>query len=180
MHRINYIVYAFWLYVINRWISYFPFHGIRLLFFRPMFAAIGKKNAFLMGVQFRNPRNIFIGDHNVINAGVLLDGRNGKLVIGNHVDIATCTYIWTLEHDPHSDNFTDRPGDVIIEDYVWIGSRALILPSVRIGKGAVVAAGSVVTKDVEPMSIVGGVPAKVIGKRNSALTYTKFHRPWFQ
>jgi len=180
MQRINYIVYAFWLYVINRWISYCPFHSIRLLFFSPMLAALGNKNSFLMGVTFRNPRNIQIGDHNVINAGVMLDGRNGKLVIGNQVDIATGTYIWTLEHDPNSDDFADRAGDVIIEDHVWIGSRATILLGVRIGRGAVVAAGAVVTKDVSPMSIVAGVPATVIGTRTSALTYTKFHRPWFQ
>ena len=64
--------------------------------------------------------------------------------------------------------FSGRPGDIpetVIEDDVWIGLRAIIMAGVRIGRGAIVAAGAVVTKDVEPYSIVGGIPAKVIGKR---------------
>lgn len=73
-----------------------------------------------MGVTFRNPRNIFIGDNNVFNQRVLLDGRNAKLTIGNNVDIAQETNIWTLEHDVHDDYHKDSGGEVIIEDFVWI------------------------------------------------------------
>ena len=58
---------------------------------------------------------------------------------------------------------------IIVEDDVWIGARAIILPGVRIGKGAIIGAGAVVTKDVEPYSIVGGVPAKLIKRRKSLL-----------
>lgn len=60
---------------------------------------------------------------------------------------------------------------IFIDDYVWIGVGAIVLQGVKIGKGAVIAAGSVVTKDIEPYSIVAGVPAKVIGKRNPDLDY---------
>jgi len=74
----------------------------------------------------------------------------------------------------------DKGAPVTIEDYVWIGHRAIIMPGVTIGRGAVVAAGAVVTKSVPPMSIVAGVPAKIIGQRHSALKYTKYHRPWFE
>jgi len=55
---------------------------------------------------------------------------------------------------------------VVIEDHVWIGMRAIILPGVRIGRGAVVAVGAVVTRDVEPLTVVAGVPARVIGSRD--------------
>lgn len=63
--------------------------------------------------------------------------------------------------------FSGRPEqrDLVIEDDVWIGARTTILKGVCIGRGAVVAAGAVVTKDVDPYSIVGGVPARLIGRR---------------
>ena len=67
----------------------------------------------------------------------------------------------------------------MIEDYVWVATRATVLPGVTIGEGAVVAAGAVVTKDVEPYTIVGGVPARSIGVRNRALSYTQNFQPWF-
>jgi len=83
-----------------------------------------------------------LGDHCVINRGVLLDGRGGQLFIGNNVDIAQEAAIWTLGHDPHDDYHGDSPGPVTIGDYAWIGHRAIIMPGVSIGRGAVVAAGA--------------------------------------
>jgi Acetyltransferase (isoleucine patch superfamily) len=69
----------------------------------------------------------------------------------------------------------------LIEDYVFIGPRAIILPGVKIGKGAVVAAGAVVTKDVAPFSVVGGVPAKIIGERKiKNLSYKLGRARWFR
>ena len=133
-----------------------------------------------MGVELRHGRNVFIGDRVVINRKVLLDGRGGRLVIGNDVDIAQETNIWTLEHDVNSDTHAAKGSDVTIEDHVWIASRVTILPGVRIGQGAVVASNSVVTKDVPPMAIVGGVPAKVIGQRRNRLDYQLHFRPWFE
>jgi len=133
-----------------------------------------------MGVEVRKPGNIYVGDHVSINRKVLLDGRGGRLMIGNNVDIAQETNIWTTEHDVHSDFHTSTAGDVIIEDYVWIASRCTILPGVRIGRGAVVAANSVVTKDIPPMAVVGGIPARIIGERKSKLKYNLNFRPWFQ
>ncbi len=145
-----------------------------------MLGKLGKRGGILMGVEVRKPKNIFIGDYVMVNRKVLLDGRGGKLIIGNNVDIAQETNIWTLEHDVHDDYHTSRGADVIIEEYVWIASRCTILPGVRIGRGAVVASNSVVTKDVPAMAIVGGVPAKIIGERKSKLKYTLMHNPWFQ
>jgi acetyltransferase-like isoleucine patch superfamily enzyme len=167
-------------YVFNRFLMYIPSCHVRLFLFRLRVAKLGNGVGLLMGVELRSGRNVSIGDRVVINKGVLLDGRGGRLIIGNDVDIAQETNIWTLEHDVHSDAHLDKGGDVLIEDHVWIASRATILPGVRIGKGAVVACGSVVTKDVPPMAIVGGVPAKVIGMRRSQLNYSLHFRPWFE
>ena len=75
------------------------------------------------------------------------------------------TWIFTLEHDPHSNNHSVKGGDVIIESNVWIASRVTILPGVTIGEGAVIASGALINKDVKPYTIVGGVPAKFIKNR---------------
>ena len=157
-----------------------PFPSIRMLFVRKMFAKIGKNTFFLRGVNFINPHNIEIGENCVLNNKVFLDGRGGKLIIGNNVDIAREVNIWTLEHNVHDDFHKAMGGEVIIEDYVWIASRVTILPSVKIGKGAVVACGAVVTKDIPSMAIVGGVPAKLIGKRKSELKYMLNYKPKFR
>ena len=167
-------------YVFNRFLMYVPSCHFRLFFLRLRVAKLGKGVGLLMGVELRNGRNVFIGDRVVINRKVLLDGRGGRLVIGDDVDIAQETNVWTLEHDVHSDTHADKGGDVVIEDHAWIASRVTILPGLRIGKGAVVASNSVVTKDVPPMAIVAGIPAKVIGQRRSRLNYRLHFRPWFE
>ncbi len=141
---------------------------------------LGSKASILRKVEVFKPSNISIGNNSVINTKVLLDGRGGKVTIGNNVDIAREANIWTLEHEPNSDYHKIKGGDVVIEDYVWVASRATILPGTTIGKGAVVASGALVTKDVQPMTIVAGVPAKVIGQRNSKLLYELDYKPIFQ
>ena len=180
MAKINFIVTRFFAYLLRRWVSCIPFHLIRLQIYRLSGLRVGKNCSILMGCELRYPNKIILGDHCVINRDVLLDGRGGPLTIGNNVDIAQEAVIWTLGHDIHDDSHHDKGAAVTIEDYVWIGHRAIIMPGVTIGRGAVVAAGAVVTKSAPAMSIVAGVPAKIIGQRHSALNYTKFHRPWFE
>lgn len=93
-----------------------------------------------------------------------IDCRKG-VFIGKNVCLATGVRIWTLQHDYNDVNFKCVGAPVYIKDYCWICSYSIILPGVTIGEGAVVAAGAVVTKDVEPWTVVGGCPARVIGKR---------------
>ncbi len=134
----------------------------------------------MMNVEFRDGKNIKIGDYCFINKYTLLDGRGGKLTIGNNVDIAQEVNIWTLSHDPHDDFHGVWGKEVIIEDYAWIASRVTIMPGIHIGRGAVVAAGSIVTKDVPAMAIVAGSPAKIVGERKSNLQYRLDWQPWFK
>lgn len=176
----SYLSNLFSAYVFNVWLMSVPSHTIRLFFLRKILGKVGNETNFLRGVEIRNGKNIFIANNSVINARVLLDGRGGKLVIGSNVDIAQETNIWTLEHDVNSDTHQDSGADVVIEDYAWIASRVTILPGVKIGRGAVIAAGAVVTKDVPAMAIVGGVPAKVLGQRKSKLNYKLNYRPLFR
>lgn len=141
-----------------------PFHSIRKLFFRLAGVKIGKNSYVHMGARLYLPINITIGNGTIIGDNCFLDGR-AKLTIGDNVDIASQVLIYNSEHDIHSEGFDPIEEPVEIGDYVFIGPRAIILPGVKIGKGAVVAAGAVVTVDVGPFKIVGGVPAKPIGER---------------
>ena len=120
--------------------------------------------AFYAGFHIREPKNITIGTGSTIGPKVLLDGRCG-LKIGKSVVVAYEAIIWTLNHDYNDVHFCGKGAPVTIEDYAWICSRSIILPGVTIGEGAVVASGALVTHDVAPYTIVGGVPAKVIGMR---------------
>jgi acetyltransferase-like isoleucine patch superfamily enzyme len=167
-------------YIFNEWIMFFPSHYVREFFIKKTVKSFGANSTVLMQVEFRTGKNISIGKNTIINKRVLLDGRGGQLIIGDNVDIAQETNIWTLEHDVHDDKHSSKGGDVIIEDQVWIASRVTILPGVKIGRGAVIAANSVVTKDVEPLTIVGGIPAKFIGVRKNELQYTLNYKPLFR
>lgn len=158
----------------------FPSHNLRRLFLKSIRMKIGNKSYLLRNVEILSPSNIEIGNNCAINSHTLLDGRGGKIIIKDNVDIAREVNIWTLEHDPHDDFHKTKGGNVIIENDVWIASRVTILPNITIGKGAVIASGSVVTKDVPPMSIVAGIPAKVIRQRKSKLMYKIDYAPLFR
>ncbi|MOA44598.1 Maltose O-acetyltransferase [compost metagenome] len=113
---------------------------------------------------------VTIGPGTTIDQGVRLDGRGG-LTIGSGVSVAPDVYLLSADHDPQSTDFAGRTAPVTIEDQAWIGTRAMVLPGVTVGRGAVVAAGAVVTRDVAPYTIVGGVPARLIGQRREDLSY---------
>jgi acetyltransferase-like isoleucine patch superfamily enzyme len=167
-------------YLLNEWLLFFPSHHFRRWLINKKIKKLGNQTYFLIGVKLRNGKNIAIGNNCVVNSNVLLDGRGGNLKVGDNVDIAQETNIWTLSHIPNDDFHGTKGLDVTINDYVWIGSRVTILPGVTIGKGAIIAAGSIVTKDVDSLSIVGGVPAKKIGKRKNKLKYTLNYKPLFK
>lgn len=153
-----------------------PLHFVRWIVFRAGGIKIARRSTIHTGVRFYDPRNIVIGEDTVIGEGAVLDGRD-KLTIGNHVDIASEVMIYNSEHDLSSEDFAAHNGTVRIEDYVFIGPRAIILPGVTIGKGGVVGAGAVVTRDVPPHAIVAGVPAKIIGERKNKNLHYRLGRP---
>ena len=152
------------LYFIHAVSCHVPFAILRHGVFRFAGVKIGKGSKVHMGCRFFKPDNVSIGEDTIVGDNAFLDGRE-TLTIGNHVDIASQVLIYNSEHDLKSATFEAKSEAVTVEDYVFIGPRVIILPGVHIGKGAVVAAGAVVTKDVEPMVIVGGVPAKEISRR---------------
>lgn len=155
--------------------TYIPSHTLRNGIWRAFGLKIGTMSTLHTGVRVFDPRNIEVGDGTIIGFATFIDGR-AKVKIGNHTDIASEVMIYSQEHDLSAPDFKARSGKVIIGDYVFIGPRAIILPGVNIGDAAVIAAGAVVTKDVEPGSIVGGVPAKLIAERNLKNPHYKLGR----
>lgn len=162
--------------IFGRW----PSRRIRHWIAYRLIKSVGKGCFFGIRTSFMSPWNIRLEERVVINPDCHLDGRGGGLTIGKDVDIGPWTHIWTLQHDPNDPNHGTNGGAVVIEDHVWIASRVTVLPGITIGRGAVVACGSVVTKDVPELAIVAGIPAKVIGNRQNPLTYELNYYPRFR
>lgn len=125
-----------------------------------------KKRVPVLGMfKVENPRNVELGNNVGINSGVYILGHN-KIKIGNNVVLSVNCMIIDTGLDvsrfatdfpvPHTKSFVE------IKEYVWIGAGAIILPGVTVGKRSIIAAGSIVTKDVPPYSVVAGNPAIVI------------------
>lgn len=153
----------FKLLIVNR-SGWCPFWCWRKFVYQLAGLKIGKGSKIHVFCRFFEPKNIEIGEDTIVGEFCFLDGRD-KLKIGNHTDIASRVLIYNSEHDINHPKFEAIEKPVEIGDYVFIGPRAIILPGVKIENGAVVAAGAVVTKDVPPSKIVGGVPAEVISER---------------
>jgi len=123
----------------------------------------GKNLDIRFPVKFEGKEYIEIGDDVSINAFVHIWGH-GRVIIGDRVMIASHTIITTLSHNINYEMMRFAPvisQPIVIEDDVWVGSNVTILPGIRIGKGAVLAACSLITKDVPPYAIMMGVPAKI-------------------
>ena len=165
-------------YLYNNLLTHIPSAYLRRCFLQLWLADLSNGVNVQMRCRFLNGRKISLGKRNVINFGCLLDGRKFHIKVGNDVSIGPEASILTLGHDTQSPTFEDQGGDVVINDYAWIGFRAIILPGVTIGEGAVVGAGAVVSRDVQPYSIVAGNPATKIGERNRDLTYRLDYNPW--
>lgn len=157
-------------YFLNNILPLIPSWSVRRMIMKGLGIKIGKGSFISKNTYFMAPKMFEIGEHSDINRGCLIDARGG-IVIGNSVSISHKVNIVTGGHYPNSRNFQGKYMPVRIEDYVWLGIGCTILQGVVVGKGAIVCAGAVVTKDVEPYDIVGGVPARKIGSRSHDLDY---------
>jgi acetyltransferase-like isoleucine patch superfamily enzyme len=159
------------LFVCNRIVGHLPSHALRKFFYRAvMKIEIGEKSYVFCRAHFDTRGGFKMGRHSTINEECRLDNRGG-ITIGDNVSISAQVCILTADHDPRSPTFAGRERAVRIDDHVFIGTRAMILPGTTIGRGAVVAAGAVVTKEVAPLAIVAGSPAREIGRRDPTLDY---------
>ena len=167
------------LYTCNKIVAKIPSHRFRLWFYKKVMKfAIGKKSTVFLNCSFDSSSGFTMGNNCVLNAKCRMDTR-GTITIGENVSISEEVVVLTADHDPYTPNFYGKIKTVNIDDYVWIGTRAMILPGVTLHKGCLVA-GAVVTKSVPPFEIWGGVPAKKIGVRNKELQYTVDYRRFLQ
>jgi len=167
-----------YLYGFNRYWDFecgrIPSHRIRNFMYRTIWLIeLAPKAVVYWGAEIRAGYNLTIGEGSIIGDNALLDARN-KIIIGKNVNFSSRVSIYTEHHDhrdPYFRGNSDGSFRVQIDDRAWIGPNVTILHSVHIGEGAIVAAGSVVTKDIPTFAIVAGIPAKVIGERNHDLRY---------
>lgn len=166
-------------YLTNHVVSAIPSYALRHRWYRLMGVHLGPGAGVQMGcyLWFFGPGQVRrdavrIGAHTRINRGCCLDARAG-LVIGDNVSVSPEVSILTTQHDWRAPGFPLQSRPVVIGDHVWIGMRATILPGTTIGRGAVVAAGAVVSGTVPPLAVVAGVPARQVATRpEAALDYT--------
>lgn len=150
-----------------------PSHRLRRLVYRALGAEIGKNVVFHFRTEVRGLYCLKIGDGTIIGDNALLAAQRG-LTIGRNVNLSSNVSIYSGAHDHRDPYFRSTPATtrpINIGDRVWIGSNAIILTGVNIGEGAVVCAGAVVTKDVEPYTVVAGIPAKKVNERPRNLRY---------
>ena len=145
------------------------FNLIKSNYLRIQGAKVGKRVTFYPGIKINPSMNIRIGNHVDLAWGVIITTKGG-VDIGDRTLIGYRTQILSANHIiPEKEGKIFDSGHsyerVIIENDVWIGANCIITAGVQISEGAIVAAGSVVTKDVRPFTIVGGVPAKLIKLR---------------
>jgi len=157
-------------YIPNFIVNKIPSYKIRHFYYKYVLKIqIGKGTSIHLNTKFFEGK-LIIGTNTTINRNCFFDTR-GTIFIGNNVSISPDVHFITADHDINTPYFEYRQAKIHIDNYVFIGTRATILPGVYIGEGAVVCAGAVVNNNVPAFTIVGGVPAKKIGDRISNLDY---------
>lgn len=141
-----------------------PFSSFKVAILRLFGAQIGQRVRIKPGVRVKFPWRLSIGDHSWIGENAWLDNVD-SITIASHVCISQDVYLCTGNHDWSDPHFQLIPAAIVIEESSWIAARAVIGPGVTVGKGAVLALGSVTGRSLEPMTIYAGNPAQPIKQR---------------
>jgi maltose O-acetyltransferase len=168
-------------YVLNHVVNRIPLTSIRMRAYSSLGVHLDDVESTMisLGVELWRAGALSMGPRSVIGQRCYVDARAG-ISIGSDVSISREASILTATHKVDCPDFSPTFGPVRLDSHSWIGMRAMILPGVRIGEGAVVGAGAVVARDVDPYTVVGGVPAKVLRKRAEPMSYELDWRPsWF-
>lgn len=167
--RLAFLHYSYVINIIHTIIFILP-PILRAPFWNIILGNYGKRVFIDSNVYFRYPSTIHLGDDVSINRGCEFfsswhDKKQTKISIGNNVRLGPAIRFFAAGHEMDDINLADNSASIYVKDNVWIGGNSTILQGVTIGEGAIIAAGSVVAKTVEPYTVVGGVPAKKIKDR---------------
>jgi maltose O-acetyltransferase len=177
MSKVKHFINSLKFYIYNEWISCLPIHFFRILYLKKMLGvSIGNDSFIHMRCFFCEGSIIRIGENTVIGTGVYL---SGEITIGNNVSLTAFCHIQSSSHYKNSPIFEGYSKPIIIDNRAWIGVRSYIGPGIHIGEGGILAAQSVLTKDIMPFTVWGGCPAKEISKRSSDINYTVYYFPIF-
>jgi maltose O-acetyltransferase len=172
-------------FVLNLVASRIPWRAPRMRVYRAFGVHLEdiETSTIMLGSEVWSPHRLSIGANTVIGRQCIVDCRaraveqEFSVTIGRNVNITSQVVLVAGKHQIHSPTFETASAPIVVEDYAWISLRAIVLGGVTVGEGAVVTAGAVVTRDVEPYTIVGGAPARPIGQRERGLHYDIDYRP---
>jgi putative colanic acid biosynthesis acetyltransferase WcaF len=168
-------------YALNHLVNRIPLVGVRMRTYALMglqFDEVASANISL-GVEMWTGWRLKMGARSTIGQRCYIDARAG-IRLDSDAGVSREACLLTATHVPDDPDFAGTLAPIHLERHAWIGMRALLLPGVRIGEGAIVAAGAVVTRDVEPYTIVAGNPAKPLRKRQEPMRYELDWRPsWY-
>lgn len=147
-----------------------PSRYLRKWFYQILGAKMGKRTFPCRRVEILLPRGLKLGEGVAVGWFAELDARGG-IIVDHDTNLSSHVKLITGSHDINDPNFTADFLPIHVGHHVWIGTGATVLQGVKIGDGAIIAAGAVVTSDVPPYEVWGGVPAKRIAKREDNLSY---------
>jgi putative colanic acid biosynthesis acetyltransferase WcaF len=164
--------------ILNHVVSRIPYANARMRAYARMGVNVEDptRALLMLNTEIIDPQHLWLDNGAIVGKHCLLDAR-GSLRIGRNANISGGVRLLTGSHDTNSERFEAYYRPVTIESKAWVATGATVLPGVTVGEGAVVAAGAVVSRDVEPFTVVAGIPARPIAERTRTLDYELNFRP---
>lgn len=179
IHQIKQMKADFAYMLTNSVINRIPAWFIRKRIYQCLGMKIGANSRIGIGVIITYPKRIIIGDRAIINEYCFLDGR-GKLYIGNNTSISIYTKLITASHNLNSDDFSYQHKPIVIEDYAFVGTGAIVLEGTHIGRGCVIGAGTVAKGLYDDDKMYIGNPARFVKKRKCDYSYLLYQNYYFR
>lgn len=164
--------------LLNQVVNRIPLASARMRAYQALGVRLAdpRSGVIMLRTEVFKPGRLELGPRSIVGRHCLLDARGG-IRIGADVNVSSYARLMTAKHRVDDPDFEAAFEPAVLGDRVWVALGATVLGGVTIGEGAVVAAGAVVTKEVDPYTIVGGVPARPIGERPRDLRYRLGYRP---